>query len=99
MEKYTPVKSYELPILEALAELNGEGGSKDVISRVYYKTRGLLTLADVNSITGSEVAWRNRVRWAKSRLSKANLVVSEKKGRWKLTSKAVSLLKDLKGTR
>jgi len=97
---YSPVDKYDGIIVEALAELKGGASVQEVTEKVFEKSRNFLTIDDVTRVTSNgEVAWRNRMRWSKSRLTKAGLVVSSRRGYWTLTDKALSALTTLKGRR
>jgi restriction endonuclease Mrr len=83
---YLKISEYQQPILAALKDLNGGGSVREVAMKVYEKSYQLLTFDDVTRVTSDgEVAWKNRMRWAKSRLVKAGLIVGGRVGGWKLT--------------
>lgn len=77
---------YRKPILEALAEMGGEGRRLEVLERVLKKVRDRLKPPDHEILpSGSDVRWRKAALWQRHNLMREGLVDSAGRGVWRLT--------------
>lgn len=94
----TPQKNYRLPILRALAQLEGQGKTEEVLNRVYEQVKPLLKEGDMEKAYRTsdrkELVWRNRARWEIASLKEDGLVESGGFGVLVLTDKGREYLKE-----
>lgn len=92
-----PEGEYEIPMLQALAELGGSAPSRDVVALVGEKLGGRLTEMDRSTLASGGVRWENRLQFVRLRLIDQGLMVKEtgrgiwtisEAGKQKLTTKA-----------
>lgn len=85
--KFTPVRVYWRPMLEALVELGGSARSEDVIRRVGKKLELVLTEADRESLpSGGELRWRNRIAFQRENMKRQGLIRDDSpRGTWEIT--------------
>ncbi len=82
-----PEAEYELPLLEALVELDGSAPTSDVVDLLGKKLDGKLTDADRETISSGEIRWRNRVQFVRLGLIKEGLMVKDSpRGVWEITN-------------
>lgn len=81
-----PEAEYELPLLEALLDLNGSARTSDVVDLLEKKLEGKLTEVDREKISSGEIRWRNRVQFVRLGLIKEGLMVKDSpRGVWEIT--------------
>ena len=77
---------YELPILEALVELDGRAPTREVIDRVGEKLDGRLTDVDQEKLSSGDVRWRNRTQFVRlSLVRKGDMVQGSPRGLWEIS--------------
>jgi len=88
-----PQAAYETPILEALNELGGKAGVKQVLEKVEQRMKHLFSdVEDEYPPTGTEKRWRNTARWARAALVQQGLIIPDsKRGTWELTPEGVAV--------
>ena len=81
-----PQAEYELPILEALIELDGSAPSSRVVAQVGKKLRDRLTPVDFTRVRSGETRWENRVRFARLMLkNRGEIHKDSPHGTWEIT--------------
>lgn len=82
-----PEVEYEMPLLEALVELNGSAPTSDVVGLLGKKLERKLTDVDRETISSGEIRWRNRVQFVRLGLIKEGLMVKDSpRGVWEITN-------------
>jgi len=84
-EYITLGKEYEIPLLEALIDLGGEGKVWEIYERVEKKMK--LKEVDHEILpSGKAVRWKNNVQWARQRLKERGLLDKTAPPRvWRIT--------------
>lgn len=81
-----PEAEYELPLLEALVELDGSAPTSDVVDLLGKKLEGKLTDVDRETISSGDIRWRNRVQFVRLGLIKEGLMAKDSpRGVWEIT--------------
>lgn len=86
-------KDIEIPLLEVLMELGGQGKASEIchlVARKFPKTREE-DLAEVLPSGGNK--WNNRIRWVRQKLIVTGEISSPARGVWKITNKGTERLK------
>ena len=95
--KRTPQSEYVIPILEALAEMNGGGKMSEVLDIVGRKMANRLTSFDYESLPSSPTAirWKNTAQWTRYELVQRGLMSDNSpNGVWEITPKGYQYLKE-----
>ena len=95
--KRTPQSEYVIPILEALAEMNGGGKMSEVLDIVKRKMANKLTPFDYESLPSSPttIRWKNTAQWTRYQLVQRGLMSDNSpNGVWEITSKGYQFLKE-----
>lgn len=80
-------KEIELPLLEALVELGGQGKPKDIYPLV---TKRFSTLREedlAETVPSGENKWTNLIRWTKNKLKSNGEISNPQIGLWEITEK------------
>jgi hypothetical protein len=92
----TPEEAYRRPILEALAELGGQGPLTDVLSRVEAKMKGILNEHDYEPLRSNpkEARWRNTAKWCRNMLVREGLMKADSPwGIWEISDRGREALR------
>jgi hypothetical protein len=84
-------------ILEIIAEAGGEAHANDVIDEVGRRLDGRLTEQDREPLNMGEVRWRNRTRFARSRMKERGFLASPRRGVWAITDAGRQFLRAERG--
>jgi restriction system protein len=89
-------KKIEIPLLEVLVEVGGEGRPKDIYPLVTKKFPELREedLAETLS-SGTTNKWTNRIQWARQALVDNGEIDSPRRGTWRITNKGRQRLANL----
>jgi len=89
----TPEAAYRVPILEALAELNGKGHAREVLEIVYEKMKDQLTEDDHKLLSSGQRRWYNTAHWARYYMVKEGLLRNDSPlGIWEMTEEGWAYL-------
>ncbi|MDH5439889.1 MAG: restriction endonuclease [Candidatus Bathyarchaeota archaeon] len=80
-------KEIEVPLLEALAEIGGQGKARDIYPLV---TKRFPTIRDedlVEALPSGGNKWTNRIQWVRQRLIDKGEIYSPSRGIWAITDK------------
>ena len=95
----TPVKDYERPILEVLAEMGGSGQSDEVLRRVEEKMRHQLNQHDYETLGSlpNEPRWRNTAQWCRNDMVRQSgyLRATSPRGVWEISEQGRAYLRQL----
>lgn len=82
-----PMKSYRIPILSALIQLNGSRKSREVLELVFNIVESQLTELDLGRLaSNNELFWRNRANWERLVMVEDGLLSSNSsRGIWEIT--------------
>ena len=95
--KRTQQSEYVIPILEALAEMNGGGKMSEVLDIVGRKMANRLTPFDYESLPSSPttIRWKNTAQWTRYQLVQQGLMSKDSPiGIWEITQKGYQYLKE-----
>ena len=95
--KRTQQSEYVIPILEALAEMNGGGKMSEVLDIVERKMAKKLTPFDYESLQSNPntIRWKNTAQWTRYELVQRGLMSDHSEnGVWEITSKGYQFLKE-----
>ncbi|GAA5343439.1 MAG: hypothetical protein canaca05_09400 [Anaerolineaceae bacterium] len=95
--KRTQQSEYVIPILEALAEMNGGGNMSEVLDIVERKMAKKLTPFDYESLQSNPntIRWKNTAKWTRYELVQQGLMSDQSEnGVWEITSKGYQFLKE-----
>jgi len=83
----TNQKEYEIPLLESLIELGGNGKIQEVSGMVFRKMESRLTETDLSKLpSGRAIRWKNAVQWARQELKEKGYLKSDSpRGTWEIT--------------
>lgn len=91
----TPDEEYRLPILQALAELNGSAPMRDVLDLVHKKMKSRLNDVDLEGLPSnrSTPRWRNTAQWARNTMAREGLLKSDSRwGVWEISEEGQRVL-------
>jgi restriction system protein len=80
-------KGIEVPLLEVLVEIGGQGKPKEIYPLVTKKFPSIRDEDLVEALPSGGNKWTNRVQWAKHDLLKRGEVYSPRRGIWAITDK------------
>jgi restriction system protein len=94
--KFTPVRTYWKPTLQALVEMGGAAPSHEVVKTVGEKLEFVLTEADREILpSGVDVRWKNRVAFQRENMKRQGLLRSDSpRGIWEITETGRKWLDD-----
>jgi restriction endonuclease Mrr len=88
-----PEHEYWKPMLEFIVEAGGSAPAGEVIGALGERLRGSLTSRDQERLETGEVRWRNRVRFARLRMTQQGLLSdASPRGVWQVTDAGRSYL-------
>lgn len=93
----THQSEYVIPILEALAKLNGGGKVSEVLDIVERKMAKKFTPFDYESVQSNPntIRWKNTAQWTRYELVQRGLMSENSpNGVWEITSKGYQYLKE-----
>jgi len=94
----TSQHEYTLPLLKSLIEMGGSGKVQNVLNRIFDKMKYKLKEKDLEILpSGSDIRWKNHVRWEKLRLvTKGYLKTDPSKRTWEITNTGRKFYESLK---
>ncbi len=88
-----PESEYEVPLLEALADLGGIAAALKVIEAIAPKLGGKLTGLDLQPLPSGRIRWHNRVQFTRLNLVRSgDLVGNSERGVWALSQQGMTRL-------
>ncbi len=95
----TAHREFRRPILEALAELGGEGRVTEVLDRVGKRMKEILRPGDYENVSGGEIRWRNAARFERENMKGEGLLKSDSpRGYWQITENGRNYLRKTSST-
>ncbi len=93
----TPKKAFRRPILEALYQLGGRGGTREVLAITEGKMEHILGEIDYHPLPSGRIRWRERAKWARNQLKNDGFLKGDsERGTWELTERGVSAVESNK---
>lgn len=83
----------EIPLLEVISSLGGNGQPKEIYPLVTNKFPQLSQIDLIETIVSGGNKWTNRIQWVRHKLVKNGDLESPERGVWKITKKGVERLK------
>jgi len=95
-----PESEYEIPLLQALADLGGSAAASRVIEAIAPKLHGKLTNLDLQPLPSGRLRWHNRVQFTRLNLVRGgDLVGDSVRGIWVLSSQGRARLDEARKAR
>ena len=92
----TPNKAYEIPVLQALVQLDGSGTADSVLRLVEERMRASFRPKDFELIPSGMIRWRKGVNWTRYAMKKKGLIKSDSpRGIWEISEKGREYLKQV----
>jgi len=80
-------KKIEVPLLEALVEIGGQGKARDIYPLVTKRFPGIRDEDLIESLPSGGNKWTNRIQWVRQRLIDKGEMHSPSRGIWSITDK------------
>jgi len=80
-------KDIEIPLLEALVEMSGQGKSKDIYPLVTKKFPNIREEDLIETLPSGGNKWTNRIQWVRQRLIDKDELYSPNRGIWAITER------------
>lgn len=87
-------KDVEIPLLEVLVELGGQGNPKDIYPLVTNKFTQLREEDLLETLPSGANKWTNRIQWVRQSLIKKEEMLSPARGIWSITGKGRKRLQE-----
>ena len=94
--KVTPTSEFRIPLLEALVEMGGSGGTSNLYNRIEAKMKNRLMPGDYEKLSDGTVRWKNSAWWERCKLKDEGLLRSDSPRVWEISDEGRAYLEKAK---
>ena len=94
--KVTPTSEFRIPLLEALVEMGGSGGTSNLYNRIEAKMKNRLMPGDYEKLSDGTVRWKNSAWCERCKLKDEGLLRSDSPRVWEISDEGRAYLEKAK---